>query len=82
MQALLSNAESDLVKVSEELGVALANSWHYESEAMALKKLVVNSDAWKAPCPICNYTGPGWYQPSTHPCAALRENDVKKGGTK
>lgn len=25
---------------------------------------------WKAPCVLCGYNGPGFFQPSTHPCAA------------
>jgi len=25
----------------------------------------------EAPCPICDYNGPGYFQPSTHPCAAM-----------
>lgn len=24
----------------------------------------------KAPCYLCGYNGPGYYQPDTHPCAA------------
>lgn len=23
---------------------------------------------WPAPCVLCGYNGPGFYQPSTHPC--------------
>lgn len=24
---------------------------------------------WKAPCVLCGYNGPGFFQPTTHPCA-------------
>lgn len=28
-----------------------------------------------APCDVCGYNGPGYYQPETHPCAAMLKTD-------
>jgi hypothetical protein len=37
-----------------------------------LERLIVNGANWQsAPCCLCGYNGPGYYQPETHACAAL-----------
>jgi hypothetical protein len=42
-------------------------------------RAAIPPDAWKkAPCCICGYNGPGYYQPETHPCAARAEKAEKK----
>lgn len=29
---------------------------------------------WPAPCALCGYNGPGFFQPTTHPCAKARRS--------
>ena len=38
----------------------------------ALERIILDAGLWrKAPCCLCGYNGPGYYQPATHRCAAL-----------
>jgi len=36
----------------------------------------------KAPCYLCGYNGAGYFQPETHPCAALYHAAQQQGGAK
>ncbi len=41
-----------------------------EARIRELEGALLKSGAWKiAPCCICGYNGPGYYQPDTHECA-------------
>ena len=46
---------------------------------MILKaRLAADHRFHNAPCPCCDYNGPGYYQPETHPCAAMYHAAVAK----
>lgn len=37
-----------------------------------MERIVIEETMDQAPCKVCGYNGgPGYYQPSTHPCAAI-----------
>ena len=43
---------------------------HRDAEIARLKELLFERGAMEsAPCFACGYNGPGYYQPSSHPCA-------------
>lgn len=48
---------------------------HVEAQAAEIKrlrKLAMTTHLFEeAPCFLCGYNGPGYYQPEQHPCAAL-----------
>lgn len=48
---------------------------HFEAQAAEIKrlrKLAMTTHLFEeAPCFLCGYNGPGYYQPEQHPCAAL-----------
>lgn len=48
---------------------------HVEAQAAEIKrlrKLAMSTHLFEeAPCFLCGYNGPGYYQPEQHPCAAL-----------
>ena len=45
-----------------------------EREVGRLRGVIVMAlEDFEAPCGVCGYNGPGFYQPDTHPCAALRK---------
>lgn len=42
------------------------------AEIKRLRKLAMSTHLFEeAPCFLCGYNGPGYYQPEQHPCAAL-----------
>jgi hypothetical protein len=40
-------------------------------EVRMLHKFIVQHHFHDAPCPLCGYNGPGYYQAKTHPCSKL-----------
>jgi hypothetical protein len=41
-----------------------------------LRTVAVKRGLWKeAPCCVCGYNGPNYFQPSVHKCAAIEENE-------
>lgn len=50
----------------------LAHVEAQEAEIKRLRKLAMSTHLFEeAPCFLCGYSGPGYYQPEQHPCAAL-----------
>lgn len=42
------------------------------SELEAAERKLIGTGIWReAPCCICGYNGPGYFQPSKHSCAAI-----------
>jgi hypothetical protein len=45
-------------------------------EIERLRTVAVKRGLWKeAPCCVCGYNGPNYFQPSVHKCAAIEENE-------
>lgn len=45
-------------------------------EAERLRTVAVKRGLWKeAPCCLCGYNGPNYFQPSVHKCAEIEENE-------
>ena len=42
-----------------------------EAEIRRLQKIVIEKTMQDPPCNVCGHNGPGYYQPKTHPCAAI-----------
>lgn len=50
----------------------LAHVQAQAAEIKRLRKLAMTTHLFEeAPCFLCGYSGPGYYQPEQHPCAAL-----------
>jgi hypothetical protein len=47
-----------------------------KTENERLRTVAVKRGLWKeAPCCLCGYNGPNYFQPSVHKCAALKEKE-------
>jgi hypothetical protein len=47
-----------------------------KTENERLQAIAVKHGLWKeAPCCLCGYNGPNYFQPSVHKCAALKEKE-------
>ncbi len=45
-------------------------------EIERLRTVAVKRGLWKeAPCCVCGYNGPNYFQPSVHKCAAIEEKE-------
>lgn len=56
----------------ENIAVILAHVEAQKAEIKRLRKLAMTTHLFEeAPCFLCGYNGPGYYQPEQHPCAAL-----------
>lgn len=54
------------------IAAILAHEREQAAEIKRLRKLAMSTHLFEeAPCFICGYNGPGYYQPEQHPCAAL-----------
>lgn len=51
--------------------------YHEAADAIGrLRTVAVKRGLWKeAPCCVCGYNGPNYFQPSVHKCAALKEKE-------
>ena len=46
------------------------------NEIERLRKIIAEHELWKeAPCCLCGYNGPNYFQPSIHKCAALQQKE-------
>lgn len=73
LQAIRDNFTSGGIVVAvEEIHAILAHIEAQEAEIKRLRKLAMTTHLFEeAPCFLCGYNGPGYYQPEQHPCAAL-----------
>ena len=56
----------------ENIAAILAHVEAQAAEIKRLRKLAMTTHLFEeAPCFLCGYNGPGYYQPEQHPCAAL-----------
>lgn len=56
----------------ENIAALLAHVDAQAAEIKRLRKLAMTTHLFEeAPCFLCGYNGPGYYQPEQHPCAAL-----------
>jgi hypothetical protein len=61
------------------LTAALARAEQAERERDRLRAVILRAGLWQtAPCCLCGYNGPGYYQPGTHDCARAALEDVKR----
>lgn len=50
----------------------------YEGEIERLRGAILADHRFsEAPCPACQYNGPGYFQPDTHPCSAAWHAAIK-----
>ena len=71
----------DIFRAADNFGAACSPAniaailAHVEAQAAEIKrlrKLAMSTHLFEeAPCFLCGYNGPGYYQPEQHPCAAL-----------
>lgn len=66
------SAKADLEDVCDQRDAAMKDAERYRSK---LFELGVMEDA---PCFFCGYNGPGYFQPTTHPCAAEHHAAMKE----
>lgn len=64
-----------LMRLKDALPDVGLNGWIYGvrviERILAQQPAVDRARFRKAPCYLCGYNGPGYFQPETHPCAAL-----------
>lgn len=67
-------AKMPVVNLDVPEDIAAWNTRALSSEVERLKVVLFKSGAWMtAPCCLCGYNGPRYFQPDTHKCAALGE---------
>jgi len=69
-QAEAKFAESESIRADQAIKRGIAEA--------KLARVVARAGLSDAPCDLCGYNGPGYYQPNTHPCAALAAMKEKK----
>lgn len=87
-QAALTNMRQAIQGVIEpavflmtanEASTILAHVEAQAAEIKRLRKLAMTTHLFEeAPCFLCGYNGPGYYQPEQHPCAALYHEAMKE----
>ena len=71
----------DIIKELKEYdGYVLSEQYKIRYRAVEeierLRTVAVKRGLWKeAPCCVCGYNGPNYFQPSVHKCAAIEEKE-------
>lgn len=74
---MMENPTPEMERAQESRIRMHAEISRLRSEVYRLKGIIKDAGLWKeAPCCICGYNGPGYFQPKTHFCAG--ENSSKR----
>lgn len=78
LKARVAALEAERDRQYEFNAGAIAKIAALEAQVQMLRDALLKRGLSYAPCDICGYNGPRYYQPATHPCAALAATEETK----
>jgi hypothetical protein len=73
---IIMEIDMDIVEWLRTYGSEPSRLNEAADEIERLRKIIVEHELWKeAPCCLCGYNGPNYFQPSIHKCAALQQKE-------